>query len=131
MQTRQFSLVLVRSLPALQAFYRQLLTATKPVAFREGEWRLCERTGWPGSPSHQNLVAWCWRKGEDRHLIVVNLSDTGSQGHVLVPWDDVSGRLWRLTEAFTGEVYERDGNELRSPGLYVDLQPWGLHVLSF
>jgi Alpha amylase, catalytic domain len=119
------------AVPALQAFYRQLLTVIKPVAFREGEWRLCERTGWPGSSSHQNLVAWCWRKGEDRHLIVVNLSDNGSQGHVLVPWDDVSGRSWRLTDAFTGEVYERDGNELRSPGLYVDLQPWGFHVLSF
>lgn len=117
--------------PALQAFYRKLLTVIKRVAFREGEWKLCERTGWPGSSSHHNLVAWCWRKGEDRHLIVVNLSDTGSQGHVLVPWEDVSGRSWRLTESFTGEVYERDGNGLRSPGLYVDLQPWGFHVLSF
>ena len=115
---------------ALQAFYRQLLTVIKRIAFREGEWKLCERTGWPGSTSHQNLVAWCWRKGEDRYLIVVNLSDFESQGHVLVPWDDLSGRSWRLTEAFTGDVYERDGNELRSPGLYVDLQPWGYHVLS-
>lgn len=116
--------------PDLQAFYRKLLTMIKRVAFREGEWKLCERTGWPGHSSHQNIVAWCWRKGEDRHLIVVNFSDSGSQGHVLVPWDDVSGQSWRLTEAFTGEVYERDGNELRTPGLYVDLQPWGFHVLS-
>ena len=101
------------AVPALQAFYRQLLTVIKRVAFREGTWTLCGR------------------KGEDRHLIVVNLSDFRSQGHVLLPWDDISGRSWRLTDAFTSEVYERDGNGLRSPGLYVDLQPWGFHVLSF
>jgi hypothetical protein len=116
--------------PALQAFYRKLLNVIGRVAFREGEWKLCERTGWPGNSSYKNLVAWCWRKGEDRHLVVVNLSDSGSQGHVHVPWDDISGRSWRLTEGFTGEVFERNGNELRSPGLYVDLQPWGFHVLS-
>ena len=117
--------------PALQTFYRTLLTVIKRVAFREGEWKLCERTGWPGNSSHQNLVAWCWRKGEDRHLIVVNLSEFKSQGHVLVPWDDLAGRSWRLTETFTGEVYERDGNELCFSGLFVDLQPWGFHVLRF
>jgi hypothetical protein len=116
--------------PALQVFYRQLLTVITRVALREGEWKLCERTGWPGHSSHQNLVAWCWRKGKDRHLIVVNLSDFGSQAHVPVPWADLSGRSWRLTESFTGEVFERDGNKLRSPGLYVDLHPWGFHVLS-
>ena len=64
--------------------------------------------------SHQNLVAWCWRKGGDSHLIVVNLSDSESQGRVVIPWDDVSGRAMRLTDAFTAKVYERDGNELRS-----------------
>ena len=117
--------------PGLQAFYRTLLTVIDRAAFREGEWKLCDRTGWPGNSGHQNLVAWCWRKGGDRHLIVVNLSDSGSRGHVLIPWDDVSGRSMRLTDAFTAKVYERDGNELRSQGLYVELSPWGFHVLSF
>jgi hypothetical protein len=32
-------------MPALRDFYRQLLTVIKTVAFREGEWKLCERTG--------------------------------------------------------------------------------------
>jgi len=27
-------------------------------------------------------------------------------------------------------VYERSGEEMCSPGLYVDLPPWGFHVLT-
>lgn len=117
--------------PALQAFYRRLLTVINRTAFREGEWRLCESSGWPDNVTFANLVTWCFRKGVDRYLIVVNLSDSRSQGQVRLPWDDLSGRSWRLTEALTGQVYEQDGNQLCDSGLYVDLESWGFHVLKF
>ncbi len=115
----------------LQDFYRRLLKAINRSVFKDGTWSLCERTGWPDNASYQNLVAWCWRKGEDRHLIVVNLSDSQSQARVRVPWDDLAGRSWRLTDAMTGVVFDRDGKELYESGLYVELNPWEFHVLSF
>ena len=43
----------------LQTFYQKLLKAVNSKAFREGEWRLCERSGWPDNQSYKNLVAWC------------------------------------------------------------------------
>jgi hypothetical protein len=92
---------------------------------------LCERSGWPDNASFLNLIAWCWRKGQTRHLIVVNLSGARAQGQVSVPWEDLAGRSWKLTDAFTGEVYERDGTQLCDPGVYVDLNAWGYHVLEF
>jgi hypothetical protein len=61
---------------------------------------------------------------------VVNLSDHGSQAHVRLPWDELAGKSWCLTEVCTGAVYERDGNEMCDRGLYVDLEPWGFHFLK-
>ena len=115
----------------LQAFYGRLLEVGKHHVFRDGDWRLCERSGWPDNASYLNLVGWCWRRGEERWLIVVNLSGFRSQACVRVPWDDLAGQTWRLSDAFSGEVYEREGNEMLATGLFVDLAPWGFHCLRF
>jgi hypothetical protein len=117
--------------PDLQGFYRTLLKAVSAQGFHGGEWGLCERSGWPDNPSFLNLVAWTWRKGEEKHLIVVNLSGQRSQARIRLPWDDPVGKSWRLTDMFTGEVFERDGAEMRDPGLYVDVGAWGFHFLKF
>lgn len=115
--------------PGLRPFYRRLLEVAKRPVFRDGDWRLCERTGWPDNASHLNLVAWCWRKSAERWLVVVNLSGFQSQARVRLPWHDLAGRIWRLADAFTGETYERDTDEMAAQGLYVDLGPWGFHCL--
>jgi hypothetical protein len=114
----------------LRSFYQKLLQTINTDTFREGEWRLCEREGWPDNQSHLNLVAWCWCHGEERYLIVVNLSSYHSQGLVRVPWNEVGGRLWRLTDGLSREAFERDGSQMLSPGLYVDLSPWRCHFLK-
>jgi glycosidase len=115
----------------LQAFYRRLLRATADDAFRNGEWRLCERTGWSDNASFANLVAWCWARNDGRYLIVVNLSDVQSQGNVRVPWNELTGHTWHLEDALTGQDFERRGDDMREPGLYVDLPPWGSHIFQF
>jgi len=115
----------------LRAFYRRLLAEIDTPAMREGEWRLCKRSGWLDNQSCMNLVAWCWFKGDDRRLIVVNLSDARSQARVSLPWDDLAGRWWRLVDALSGAVYERSGDELCDTGLYVDVEGWAFHLLRF
>jgi hypothetical protein len=47
-----------------------------------------------------------------------------------VPWDELRGAEWRLDDALTGDVYDRDGNEMRDSGLYVDLAPWQSHIFQ-
>jgi hypothetical protein len=111
----------------LQAFYAKLLDAISAPLFRDGEWLLCPCTGWPDNPGYQNLVAWSWVKDDDRCLIVVNLSDTGAQARVQAPWDEIRGKTWRLVDALSGATYDRNGDEMRDPGLYVDLGPWNYH----
>ena len=113
----------------LQDFYTRLLLAINSPVFRAGDWKLCERAGWPDNTSFESVVAWNWDRNGDCYLIVVNLSDGIAQAQVKVPWDALGGKQWRLTDQLSGVVYERGGDEMISPGLYVDLQPWGYHFL--
>ena len=53
-------------------FYGRLLQETNRDVFRNGEWRLCERSGWPDNQSCLNILAWCWVKDDERYLIVIN-----------------------------------------------------------
>jgi alpha amylase-like protein len=114
----------------LQSFYTKLLEAVNRNVFREGEWSLCDRTGWPDNLSFQNLVAWTWRKDDERYLIVVNLSDSPVQARVQVRWAGAGGRNWRLNDVLSGVAFEREGNEMLSPGLYVELGPWNYHFFQ-
>ena len=115
---------------ALRNFYDRLLTILAKTGMRRGEWQLCDKTGWPDNASFQNLVAWCWRDGGKRHVVVVNLSDSQSQARIRLPWDDLSNRSWQLEDLLSGARYRDDGNELQGEGLFVDLAPWGYHLLD-
>ena len=107
-----------------------LLKAASVEGLRNGAWQLCDRTGWSDNTSFQNLVAWCWHSEDQYQLIVVNLSASNAQGRVLLPWDELKGRTWQMTDLFSEIEYERSGDEMRTQGLYVDLPPWGYHVLT-
>jgi hypothetical protein len=111
-------------------FYKKLLQAVNRPIFREGQWSLCDRTGWPDNASFQNLVTWNWVKDEERYLIIVNLSDRPVQARVRVPWANAGGGNWQLVDALSSVIYERDGDEMRSPGLYVELGPWNYHFFG-
>ena len=115
----------------LRAFYERLLRAVADADLRDGEWRLCECTGWPDNDSHRQLVAWCWTTGASRHLIVVNLSGAPAQAQVHMPWGDLGGRGWELTDRLDGRTFPRDGDQMALDGLYVGVDPWGTHFLAF
>ena len=115
----------------LHAFYARLLRAVAESGLRTGEWRLCERSGWPDDDSYRRLVAWCWSNPGSRHLVVVNLSDAPATARVHLPWTDLAGRSWTLADRLAGQRFERAGDELDDQGLYVGLNPWASHFLAF
>ena len=114
----------------LQVFYQKLLKAIDTAAFRDGQWSLCERSGWPDNPSYQNLVAWSWQKGSERILICVNLSSVPVQARVFVNWPNVAPGKWLFTDAMSAEQFVRESEELLNSGLYVELAPWGFHFFN-
>ena len=69
-------------------------------------------------------MAWDWVKDDDRRLIVVNLSEGEVQARVQVPWEDLRGQTWRLRDGLSDASYDRNGDEMLAPGLYVEMGPW-------
>lgn len=115
----------------LEMFYRALLKTTHDDLFHQGAWHLCAVQGWSDNASNQNLLGWAWRHNQRRMLVVINYSERRSQGMVEVPWQDMEGRVWRLSDVLNGEVFLRDGNQLSGAGLFVDLDAWRFHFLEF
>ena len=112
----------------LRAFYQRLL----PVAagMRRGDWAPAAADGWPDNQTHHDVLSWVWHDGVPHHVVAVNLSAHPAQARLALPWDGLRGRSWRLVDLLDGRAFERDGDELAGPGLYVDLPAWGSHVLA-
>lgn len=63
-------------------------------------------------------------------MIVVNLAEQPAQARIPFPWPDLAGRDWALTDLLHETVFERNGDELVTPGLFVSLDPWQYHLLA-
>jgi hypothetical protein len=116
----------------LASWYRDLLSQVASHRVRTGDWQLLEVAGWPDNQSSDNLLAWSWTgdAGADRHVVVVNLSQVPAQGRIPLPWPDLPGRGWRLTDLEGDGEFERDGEELAGSGLFVDMRPGQCYLLA-
>jgi hypothetical protein len=114
----------------LVAFYGRLLKEVNRDVFRNGDWRLCEQSGWPDNQSCQHILAWWWAREDVRYLVVVNFSDGSVQGRVHGPWDELRGKAWHLDDVLSGQAYDRSGDEMQEAGLYVELGPWTCHLFQ-
>ncbi|TCO50688.1 alpha-amylase [Actinocrispum wychmicini] len=115
----------------LAGWYRGLLAVVAEEGMRRGSWRQLRPEGWPDNPSYRTLLAWSWSAADGaRHVIVVNFAGQPAQARIPLPWTDLRGRMWCLTDLLTGTDFDRDGDELVHPGLFVALGPWQFHVLS-
>ena len=93
-------------------------------------WELCEASGWPEDSSYTQLLAWSWIDDEQRSLVVINFADAPAAAHIHPPWDDLAERTWRLDDLLSDQAFVRDGADLARDGLYVQLPPFGYHVLA-
>jgi hypothetical protein len=116
----------------LRGFYDRLLAVLRHQCVRDGEWRLLDCTpAWDGNWTSNCFIVWCWQGNDNqRRLVAVNYAANQSQCHVRLPFADLSGRAVRLADLMSMASYDRDGSELLSPGLYLDLPPWGYHVFD-
>jgi glycosidase len=118
--------------PVLQRFYDRLLAALRKSIVRDGDWRSVEcLPAWEGNWTSDCFVAWSWRGAEgDRLLVAVNFAANQSQCYVRLPAGDLSGGAVRLTDLTSDARFDRDGSDVASRGLYLDLPAWGYHVFE-
>jgi len=116
----------------IEQFYSLLLPRLKETVFREGDWRLLDcHAAWDGNPSWDAFIAFAWTgRDNERRLVIVNYSEHYSQCYVSLPWPDLEKKNWRLSDEMSPVIYDRDGHELSSHGLYLDVAPWAYHVFN-
>ena len=117
---------------SIATFYDDLLACLKDPAFRNGDWQLLDaRPAWEGNGSNEAFVAFAWTgPGDMRRLVAVNYAPHQSQCYLTFPWGDLAGRAWQLRDLLGAAVYDRDGVDLSTRGLYLDLPAWGYHAFE-
>jgi len=116
----------------LKQFYDRLLAVLRDPAVRNGDWQLLECVpAWEGNWTADSFLAFAWRRpGEERLLAAVNYAPNQSQCYVRLPFAHLLNGQWRLQDLLGGAEYDRDGNDLESRGLYLDVPSWQAHVFS-
>lgn len=116
----------------LVEFYDRLLELLRRPVLRDGRWQLLEcMPGWDGNWTHDNFIAYTWNGQSDERLIVaVNYASHQGQCRLLLPSYDLAHGVWRLEDQLSADVYHRDGGELQTRGLFLDMRPWQAAVYS-
>jgi glycosidase len=116
----------------LAAFYGRLLAVLRQPVVREGEWRLLECVpAWEGNATWDGFIAFGWEgPGGERLIVAVNQSPERGQCFVRLPFEDLFGRPWRLTDQLGSAVHHRDGDDLQARGLFLDEPAWQASLYS-
>ena len=86
---------------------------------------------WEGNWTSDCFVAFAWQgPAGERLLVAVNYAANQSQCYVWLPPTGLAGGQWRLQDQLSSAVYERDGDDLESRGLFLDMAPWQAAVFS-
>jgi hypothetical protein len=116
----------------LKHFYDRLLGVLRQSAPRDGHWQLLECVpAWEGNWTWDCFLAFAWKDANGQRLLVtVNYAPNQSQCYVRLPFADLGNCAWRLEDLIGTATYDRDGDDLHSRGLYLDVPPWGASVFS-
>jgi hypothetical protein len=116
----------------LKHFYKRLLEVLRLQVVRTGGWSLLEcAPAWAGNATNDAFIAFAWQAADGARLLVaVNYAAHPSQCYVRLPFADLGGRQWRLRDLLGDAAFDRDGNDLLSRGLYLDVSPWQSHVFE-
>ncbi|HEX5402750.1 MAG TPA: alpha-amylase family glycosyl hydrolase [Pseudonocardiaceae bacterium] len=113
-------------------WHRGVLALIADHQVRQGTWQLLEPRAGRATRPIRDLLAWSWTPNQDGpgHLVVINLSGQPAQARIPLPWPALPGHDWHLTDLLAQTGYDRNGDELAGPGLYVSLDAWQYHLLS-
>jgi hypothetical protein len=116
----------------LQKFYGSLLDVLKKSIFRNGKWSLLTCVAaWEENNSWDSFIVFAWEGAEgNRVLVCVNYSSRSGQCYVRLPFPGLVDKLWRFDDLMSEASYDREGNDLLSSGLYLDMPAWSYHVFE-
>ena len=119
-------------------FYEKILDVLHEPIFQEGVFNVrdVQSAGW-GDLSNESILAFYWTppitatQRYIAYLIVVNLKGTRAYGRIPLPQETfTAGKQFVFYDRYDAKRYERDGNELSWPGLYVSLEAHQPHLFE-
>ena len=111
---------------------RRLLDVLRKAVVRDGQWQLAEcMPAWDGNWTADCFVAFAWQHQGERLLVAVNYAPNRSQCRVRLSFPNLAGGQWRLVDQLSNADYDRDGDELQSQGLFLDMSPWQAAVFTW
>eukprot|EP01106_Pelomyxa_sp_JSP_P017968 TRINITY_DN778_c0_g1_i10.p1 TRINITY_DN778_c0_g1~~TRINITY_DN778_c0_g1_i10.p1 ORF type:complete len:128 (-),score=20.54 TRINITY_DN778_c0_g1_i10:225-608(-) len=114
----------------VKGFYSKLLPIVADAAFTSGQWTYATPAAC-GDNTAWRLLAWRWNYANtSKRLVVVDYSDTGGCGNIVLP-DVVGSGDVTVTELLSGAQYTRSAPTLRSTGLTVVLDPWQAQIFQY
>ncbi len=116
----------------LKAFYDRLLAVLCHPVVRNGQWQVLECIpAWEGNWTWDCFVTFAWQGLDgERLLVAVNYAPNWSQCYIRLPFTELGNGHWRLQDLLGDAQYDRDGNDLQSRGLYLDVPPWHCHMFT-
>ncbi len=116
----------------IQTFYQSLLRELEDPVLRQGSWKLLEgHPAWEGNPTNAHFIAHRWYHPQlGARLVVVNLGGCQAQCYVPLQLPAIAGREILLRDKLGTECYEREGDSLLQPGLFLDMGPWQAHLFE-
>lgn len=116
--------------PAIYRFYEKLLKIVDHPAYHGGEWNLLEpMPSAQGNESFKNMLCWSWHQRRTLKLVVVNYSTVQSNCRIKInaaPKADCFTFYDELAEQF----FTRESKDIKANGLFVELPPYGAHLLD-
>ena len=86
---------------------------------------------WEWNGTWDSFLAFAWEGTDGRRaLVTVNYSPHDSQCFVRLPFADLADKSARFADLMSSALYDRDGDEILSRGLFLNLPPWGYHVFE-
>jgi glycosidase len=113
----------------MEAHYQRLLRALSDPVFHEGAWHLVEPQS-AGDESYRAFIASHWSTHDSIRLVVVNWSSHRAQAFLPLNLPVLAASEWHLRDLLTQAEYERHGDDLLNPGLYVDMPPYSYHLFE-
>lgn len=118
----------------IHSIYHPLLEIFAQSLVGRGEGTLLQtRQAWEGNPTSQffTVVQWQAPNAKDEfNLVVVNMAPHRSQCRVTLTVPNLAGSQWKLEDRIGTETWIRDGDELATVGLFLDLPPRGAQLFS-
>jgi glycosidase len=115
----------------LKTFYDKLLAILHRPVLRKGTWKLLDATpAWEGNSTHDSYICFGWKSPDETILVVVNYAPDQSQCYLSLPFNVLEGKQWQLRDLFSDSIFERQGDDLQSKGLYLDEPSWKYYVFS-